>query len=70
MTKKWAVNIIGYITDELDKYDKDAIHAMLNRQAITECFNPLEVVEVIVQEAKPSIWVNPDDVSTRKLSQL
>jgi hypothetical protein len=68
--RKFAINIIGYITDELDKYDKDAIQAMLNRQAITECFNPLEVVEVVVQTMKPEHTISPEDVSTRKLSQI
>lgn len=70
MTKRWAINVIGYIDDELDKYDKDAITAMLNRQAITECFNPLEVVEVVVQSMKPEHSINPADVSNKKLSEL
>jgi hypothetical protein len=70
MTRKFAINIVGYIEDELEKYDKDAIHAMLNRQAITECFNPLEVVEVVVQSMTPEHTISPDKVSTKKLSQI
>lgn len=68
--RKFCINIVGYIIDELDKYDKDAIHAMLNRQSITECFDPLEVVEVVVQTMKPEHSISPEDVTTKKLSQI
>jgi hypothetical protein len=70
MTRLWAINIVGYIEDESEKYDKDAITAMLNRKDITECFAPLKVVEVVVQTMTPEHSISPEDVSTRKLSQI
>jgi hypothetical protein len=68
--RKFAVNIIGYVTDEQDKYDRDAVIAMLNRPEVTDCFKSIHVTEVVVQTMKAEHSISSDKVSSKKLSQL
>lgn len=68
--RKFAINVIGYITDESDEYDRDTVIAMLNRPEVTDCFKSLKVVEVVVQTMKPEHSINTEDVTTKKLSQI
>jgi 1,4-dihydroxy-2-naphthoyl-CoA synthase len=68
--RKFAVNIIGYVTDESDRYDRDAVIAIMNRPEVTDCFKPLKVVEVVVQTMKSEHTISTDKVSTKKLSQI
>jgi hypothetical protein len=50
MTRKFAVNVIGFVTDYEDKYDSDVLEEMLNRKSITDCFKPMNVVQVVIKK--------------------
>jgi hypothetical protein len=50
MTRKFAVNVMGYVLDELDKYEAEDINGLLDRQTVTECFRPFKIVSVAVKE--------------------
>lgn len=47
---KFAVNIIGYVEDSLDKYTSDQLEQMLLSESVTHCFKPLNTVAVIVKK--------------------
>ena len=65
---RFVVNVVGYIDDNNNERTHDTIAAMLNRQAITECFKPLNVVEIIVQSMKKEHSIYKGKVSKTKLS--
>ena len=56
MVRKFAVNVMGYIEDNLDKYSSDDIERLLNRIEVTVCFAPLNVVGVTAKQL-------PDDTT-------
>jgi hypothetical protein len=68
--RKFAINIIGYITDASDKLDTDTVMALMNRPEVTDCFKPLKVTEVSVEHMIPKHSISKEDVSTKKLSQI
>ncbi|WP_411753269.1 hypothetical protein [Serratia sp. (in: enterobacteria)] len=50
MTTRFAVNIIGYIDDSLDKYTAEQLEKMLSVESVTHCFEPLKTVAVICKK--------------------
>ena len=50
MTKRFAVNIIGYIEDPNDKYSSNDIEKLLNRREVLHCFVPLNTIGVIAKQ--------------------
>lgn len=68
MTRKFAVNIMGGILDELDKYDTKDIEELLDRQAVTECFKPFKIFAVAVKEIPlDGPTIEKKKVSTRRV---
>lgn len=51
---KFAVNIIGYVEDTLDKYTSDQLEKMLSLESVTHCFKPLNTIAVVCKQV-------PDD---------
>lgn len=62
MTTKFAVNVIGYIEDPLDKYTNTQIEGMLDRKSITECFKPIHVIGVVTKQLR-----DPDSIPLKKV---
>jgi hypothetical protein len=67
MTTRFAINVVGYIDDKLDKYTASQIFQMLNRKSIEDCFKPLHVVEIITQQMNKSDPIPLDEVRKKKL---
>lgn len=67
MTTRFAVNVIGYIDDPLDKYTQLQVFDMLDRKSITECFKPMHVVEIVTKEIHTTARIDKKKVSSRRL---
>jgi hypothetical protein len=66
MTKRFACNIIGYIDDTTDKYNSKQVSDMLDRKSIKECFPPINVLQIVIQDVNNITDYRSEIVDTPK----
>lgn len=65
MTKKFAVNILGYVVDPLGKYSADDIEKLFVKNAVMT-LSPMQVTAVIAKELpEDSISIDKKKVKKR-----
>jgi hypothetical protein len=68
MTKKFAVNVMGYMSIDSENYDAKDIEEMLDRNAVTECFKPFTIFAVTAKEIPlDGPTIEKKKVSTRRV---